>query len=95
MWRGRTPLIKLSPPMGPIVPLHPFSDGKCHVIQSNRLSFDAALPASLRIYRSVWSSSLLCWTELHVVSQRISWIHRESVARPVFNRECGSPTAKY
>jgi hypothetical protein len=29
MWRGRTPLTKLSPPMGPtIVPLHPFSDGE-------------------------------------------------------------------
>jgi SagB-type dehydrogenase family enzyme len=28
MWRGRTPLTKLSPPMGPIVPLHPFSHGE-------------------------------------------------------------------
>jgi hypothetical protein len=28
MWRVRTPLTKLSPPMGPIVPLHPFSDGE-------------------------------------------------------------------
>ena len=72
-----------------------FRMGKCHVIQTNRLSFDAALPASLRIYRSVWSSSLLCWTELRVVSQRTSWIHRESAARPVFNRECSSPRANY
>ena len=28
MWRGRTPPTKLSPPMGSIVPLHPFSDGE-------------------------------------------------------------------
>src|SRR3984893_14941107 len=28
MWRGRTPPTKLSPRMGSIVPLHPFSDGE-------------------------------------------------------------------
>jgi hypothetical protein len=95
MWRGRTPPTKLSPPMGSIVTLHPFSDGEVPRDPIEQVILRRGSARKLRIYRSVWSSSLLCWTELHVVSERTSWIHRESAARPVSNHLCSSPTANY
>src|SRR5207247_9822163 len=49
---------------------------KCVVIRSNSSSFGVAPHASLRKYRTSCRSSLPCWTEQPVVSQRTSWIHQ-------------------